>query len=514
MLSVAGKTNPLDVQRIVPGAKMVMLVRDPTRRFVSHYYQCVRSSKTPAMCGPPLEELLPLLFGGRTGVGGTEGITASAFASPSSATLNSEVLVSYPKLKRILTLGRYDEHVDAYLQAGFQPSNLLALLRFETDPFASLAALEELLGVPHFDYQPHAAPVDGKSGRFTLAANKPPDYPSYEPPSAGAVALLDSYYEPHTSALVKIIEAGMRHDLTADNMWPDWVRRGTAAKGSTGKNGGGGTGGRNVSIEPSFAQAEPIIPMPWLRKLPKRTEPSWPSVRPHNTREAYVTILTGDDLQYFRSALVVAASIRLHDTTRDLVLMTVKGLVPHAWYPIARRFGWTVHEIERLEETWWGKCGRADPEKDHNSQDVRWGRMSSKLKLWEETSYQRVLFLDADAFLVDDGSGMFDIPGDVVAERGIVHRLALAPTFNAGFLIVSPSQATYEALVARGKQDPPKLFGNVVDCTEQGLLNGYFFEHPELNVTMVRHHRSLGDELGASDRLPLGMCSQIVQTNL
>ena len=514
ILSTAGEINPLDVQSVVPGAKIVVLVRDPTRRFVSGYYQCVRSSPTPATCGPPLEELLSLLFGRGTGVGGTEGITAS------SVTLNSEVLVSYPKVDRILALGRYDEHVDAYLQAGFQPSDLLALLRFEDDPFASLVALEELLGVPHFDYQPHAAPVDGKSDRIALAADKLPDYPSYKPPSAGAIALLDAYYDPHTSALVKTIEAGMRHDLTADSVWPDWVRRGAtagassteAATGSIGKNGGGGSG-RNVSIEPSFVQAEPLMPMPWLRKLPKRFEPTWPAVPPHNTREAYATLLTGDDPQYFRGALVVAASIRLHDTTRDLVLMTVKGLVPRAWYPIARRFGWTVHEIEELEEAWWDKCGRPDSGKDPNNQEVRWGRMSSKLKLWEETSYQRVMFLDADAFLVDDGSAMFDIPGDVVAEHGIIGKLAQAPTFNAGFLIVSPSQATYEALIARGKQGPPKLFGNSLDCTEQGLLNGYFVEHPELSVTMVRHHRSLGDELGTGWRLPLGMCSQIVQTN-
>merc|ERR1719326_1822122 len=31
-----------------------------------------------------------------------------------------------------------------------------------------------------------------------------------------------------------------------------------------------------------------------------------------------------------------------------------------------------------------------------------------------------------------------------------------------------------DALVNRGKHDPPKLFGNSLDCTEQGLLNGYF----------------------------------------
>jgi len=117
-----------------------------------------------------------------------------------------------------------------------------------------------------------------------------------------------------------------------------------------------------------------------------------------------------------------------------------------------------------------------------------------------------VCFVDADAFFVDSAVGVFDIAGDVVAEEGILGKAANAPTFNAGFMVVSPSLAMMDALVNRGKQDPPKLFGNSLDCTEQGLLNGYFYENPHLTSTKLRIHRSFGDDGDPKnrERLPVG----------
>ena len=41
-------------------------------------------------------------------------------------------------------------------------------------------------------------------------------------------------------------------------------------------------------------------------------------------------------------------------------------------------------------------------------------------------------------------------------------------------MLIRPSQQTFAALIARGASAPPTIFNNVVDCTEQGLLNAYF----------------------------------------
>ena len=46
--------------------------------------------------------------------------------------------------------------------------------------------------------------------------------------------------------------------------------------------------------------------------------------------------------------------------------------------------------------------------------------------------------------------------------------------FNAGVLLLSPSDKVFKELMAQGEQGHSKLFGNLIDCTEQGLLNSYF----------------------------------------
>merc|ERR1719502_1467286 len=40
--------------------------------------------------------------------------------------------------------------------------------------------------------------------------------------------------------------------------------------------------------------------------------------------------------------------------------------------------------------------------------------------------------------------------------------------------MLSPSAAVFDALLALGKQKHASVFGNLIDCTEQGLLNTYF----------------------------------------
>ena len=49
--------------------------------------------------------------------------------------------------------------------------------------------------------------------------------------------------------------------------------------------------------------------------------------------------------------------------------------------------------------------------------------------------------------------------------------------FNAGAMVLTPSTAAFDKLCERGRRAPPFIFGNIVDCTEQALLNDVFFEN-------------------------------------
>ena len=188
--------------------------------------------------------------------------------------------------------------------------------------------------------------------------------------------------------------------------------------------------------------------------------------KPLRKSQAYATLLTTDNADYLRGALVLGSSIRSFDSTRDMVCL-VTSAVPIEWRKALTVAGWTVAVVDTVAEFWFGKteeCSHFD-----SDQAERWGHMATKLRLWQQRQYERILYLDADTVLTGDASDIFDTAESFAAERGRFHS-----HFNAGVMMLSPSEATYRALLAEGAKEPKRVFGNVVDCTEQGLLNSYF----------------------------------------
>jgi len=193
--------------------------------------------------------------------------------------------------------------------------------------------------------------------------------------------------------------------------------------------------------------------------------PSW-LVSARRSKEAFATLLTTNNADYLRGALVLGSSIRSFDSARDMICM-VTAAVPQEWRSSLEVAGWTVQEVPEVSEFWWAKsseCSRFD-----GDQGERWGHMATKLRLWQMTQYERIMYLDADTILTGDASSIFDSVKTFAAEKPRYHN-----HFNAGVLLLTPSQKVFDELLALGKGKPANLFGNVVDCTEQGLLNSYF----------------------------------------
>jgi glycogenin glucosyltransferase len=191
-------------------------------------------------------------------------------------------------------------------------------------------------------------------------------------------------------------------------------------------------------------------------------------LKPLRSTEAYATLLTTANVDYFRGALVLGSSIRSFDSTRDLVCL-VTASVPQEWRSALTVAGWSTIEVDEVPEFWFGKseeCSRFDKD-----QGERWGHMATKLRLWQQLKYSRVLYMDADTVLTGDASDIFTNTVGFAAERARYHSY-----FNAGIMLLTPSQSTYEALTSLGGQEHKKSFGNVIDCTEQGLLNSYYDE--------------------------------------
>jgi len=147
--------------------------------------------------------------------------------------------------------------------------------------------------------------------------------------------------------------------------------------------------------------------------------------------------------------------------------------------------GWTVVDVAEVEEFWWGRSDECS----HFAADQgeRWGHMATKLRLWQLTDYKRVLYLDADTVLTGSAASTFDsVTTAFAAEAPKYHK-----HFNAGVLMLTPSQPVFEELMALGKQTHKSQFGNLIDCTEQGLLNTYFNgEQPGREVTKLKIGRA------------------------
>ena len=203
---------------------------------------------------------------------------------------------------------------------------------------------------------------------------------------------------------------------------------------------------------------------------------SWMSA-PRRSNEAIATLLTTTNADYLRGALVLGSSIRSFDSSRDMIILVTKA-VPVEWRSALTVAGWRVVEVDEVAEFWWGKsdeCSKFD-----GDQAERWGHMATKLRLWQQTQYQRIMYLDADTVLTGPVADTFASVTTFGAEKPLHHS-----HFNAGVMLLTPSETTFSELLALGAQGHSNAFGNVVDCTEQGLLNTYYNGQPGREVTKL-----------------------------
>jgi len=198
---------------------------------------------------------------------------------------------------------------------------------------------------------------------------------------------------------------------------------------------------------------------------------------PRHSDEAIATLLTTTNADYLRGALVLGSSIRSFDSSRDMIILVTKA-VPVEWRSALTVAGWRVVEVDELSEFWWGKsdeCSKFD-----GDQAERWGHMATKLRLWQLTSYKRIMYLDADTVLTGPVADTFAAVKGFGAEKPLHHS-----HFNAGVMLLTPSEATFSELLALGAEGHQSTFGNVIDCTEQGLLNTYYNGKPGREVTKL-----------------------------
>jgi alpha-N-acetylglucosamine transferase len=191
------------------------------------------------------------------------------------------------------------------------------------------------------------------------------------------------------------------------------------------------------------------------------------------SRHAYVTLVTNAD--YAKGAVALVRSLRRTGTTAEIVAMHTGGAPAEALAPVAA-LGARLAPVELLptSETFNERHARA---RLHDAAPFTKGDKPAfhtpldnfaKLRLWQMTEYDKVVFLDADALVLKNIDRLFNWP-EFSAAPNVYENLADFRRLNSGVFVAQPSEATFAAMLER--LDRPEAFWR---RTDQTFLESFF----------------------------------------
>jgi alpha-N-acetylglucosamine transferase len=190
-------------------------------------------------------------------------------------------------------------------------------------------------------------------------------------------------------------------------------------------------------------------------------------------RNAFVTLVTNGD--YATGALALVRSLKLTGTGADIVVMHTGGVAEAALAPLAK-LGARLHPAELLPTSEAFNARHATRE-IHGRNPFTKGKKPdfhtpldnfAKLRLWQLTDYDRVVFIDADAIVLRNIDRLFAYP-EFSAAPNVYESLADFHRLNSGVFTARPSQATFAAMLER--LDAPEAFWR---RTDQTFLQSFF----------------------------------------
>ncbi|XP_039684175.1 putative UDP-glucuronate:xylan alpha-glucuronosyltransferase 4 [Medicago truncatula] len=198
----------------------------------------------------------------------------------------------------------------------------------------------------------------------------------------------------------------------------------------------------SCQISPGYAESE--IWRSYLSSLSKHNKKA--------PKLAYVTVLHSSEA-YVCGAIALAQSILLTGKNSyifqpiDLVLLADDSIGPKSMKGL-RAAGWKIKRIQRIESPF--------AKKDAYN---RWNY--SKLRIWQLTMYDKIIFIDSDFLVLKNIDNFFFYP-----------QLSAAPNedviFNSGLIVVEPSQCMFESMMNKTSKVKPYNGG------DQGFLNEVF----------------------------------------
>ncbi|XP_009770796.1 putative UDP-glucuronate:xylan alpha-glucuronosyltransferase 4 [Nicotiana sylvestris] len=163
-------------------------------------------------------------------------------------------------------------------------------------------------------------------------------------------------------------------------------------------------------------------------------------------REAYVTVLHSSEA-YVCGAIALAQSIIQTNSTRDLVLLADDSISPKSLLGL-RSAGWKIKKIKRIRS----------PHAEKNAYN-EWNY--SKLRIWQLSEYDKVIFIDSDFVVFRNIDQFFSYPDlSAAGNDGYI--------FNSGVMIIEPSKCKFQNLMNK------RFEVGSYNGGDQGFLNEMF----------------------------------------
>ncbi|KAJ4425235.1 glycogenin glucosyltransferase [Gnomoniopsis sp. IMI 355080] len=169
---------------------------------------------------------------------------------------------------------------------------------------------------------------------------------------------------------------------------------------------------------------------------------------PQRADDAYVTLLLSDN--YLPGALVLAHSLRDAGTTKKLaVLVTLDSVSAEAVFD-------EVIPVPRIRN--------AKPANLYLMNRADLHSAFTKINLWKQTQFRKIVYLDADVVACRAVDELFDLKHDFSAAPDV----GWPDLFNTGVMALTPNMGDYYAMMAMAER------GISFDGADQGLLNMHF----------------------------------------
>jgi alpha-N-acetylglucosamine transferase len=193
---------------------------------------------------------------------------------------------------------------------------------------------------------------------------------------------------------------------------------------------------------------------------------------------SFVSIITGDD--YLPGLLVLHKSLANTDTKYPFLVLITKDISTSTMSTLDKYH--VSHKTVEMEID-----NPTNVDRSH-----RWFPTYSKLNVFDQTQYDKVVYLDADMLILRNIDELFEHKHmSAVIAGGMLPGKSLRRHLNSGMFVIEPSRKLFEDMINKiGKIEKLESGGNIDKPrhgSDQDFLNAYYSDWPNKKELHLDH---------------------------